>query len=100
MPKQGMAKKLPKRTGSSHAREYRARAWARGERRKDERRKKQEEQHAANVAAGKLPKVRKPKRDNMKYCDRCAIGGPRLIVCGQVCICRAIGADRDSVKAR
>ena len=89
-----MAKKLPKRTGSAHAKEYRSRAWARGERRKDERRKKQEEQHAANVAAGKTPKVRKRKADNMKYCDRCTIGGPRLIVAGQVCICVSIGAGK------
>jgi hypothetical protein len=72
----------------------------RAQQRKDERRRQQEERHAANVAAGTQPKVRKRKADNMKYCDRCAIGGPRLIVCGQVCICRSIRADRDSVRSR
>lgn len=96
MPKQGISKKLPKRTANAHAKEYRSRAWTRGEQRKAERRAENDARHAANVAAGKLPKVRKAKRDNMKYCDRCAIGGPRLIVCGQVCVCVTIGSDRVS----
>lgn len=85
---------------SVKAKELRARSWAAGQTRKEHRRTENAARHEANVAAGKAPKRRKRKADNMKYCDYCAIGGPRLIVCGQVCICKSIGADKESVRAR
>lgn len=91
---QKVGKKLPKRTTSAHAKEYRANAWKTGEARKAERVKEQDNQHAANVAAGKTSKVRRrPRKDNMRLCMRCQT---RIIVAGSVCWCKSIGADLES----
>jgi len=98
---QKMGKSLPKRAGRDHKSHARRQvSYERGKLRKAERIAEQTAREAANRAAGKVPKARKRKRDNMKFCDLCVIGGPRLIVCGQVCICTKIGASREAVKAR
>lgn len=101
MPNQKMGKSLPKRAGRDHpSHKRREKSYATGKERKAQRIADQAAREAANRAAGKEPKRRKPKRDNMKYCDRCTIGGPRLIVAGSVCICTTIGAGRKLVDAR
>lgn len=62
--------------------------------RKAERIAAQEKRHASNVAAGKMPKVRRrPKRDNMRLCTRCHT---RTILAGSVCWCSSL----DTRKAR
>lgn len=87
---QGIAKSLPKRATSAHAKEYRARAWVTGEQRKKLRQAENEKRHAVNVKAGKTPKrqTRKRHADNTRICLRCE---KRRIVAGQVCWCRSIG---------
>lgn len=93
-----ISKNLPKRAMSTRLKEYRKAAWASGEARKKARQADQEKRHAANVAAGKTPKVRiRPRERNMRMCIRCQ---QRLIVAGSVCWCRRIGADIASRRNR
>ena len=42
-------KKLPKRVGNQHRKAKRAESWARGQRRKEERRREQEARHQVNL---------------------------------------------------
>jgi hypothetical protein len=71
---------------------------AAGNARKAARIAAQNERAAKNREAGVPVKVRRrPKRDNMRLCLRCA---KRSIVAGSVCWCKSIGADLESLKNR
>lgn len=90
---QKMAKSLPKRATSTHAKSYREASWKQGRDRKTIRNADADARAAANRAAGKTPKrqTRKPRADNLMICRRCT---KRVIVCGQVCWCQQIGDAR------
>lgn len=62
MPKQKIAKKLPKRTTNDRLKARRAASWARGQERKELRRKAQRLAETRNRAAGTTPweQARKP----------------------------------------
>lgn len=85
-----VAKKLPKRVGNTNARARRERSWRAGEERKRQRQARQDAQHAANVKAGKTPKVRLRPRSsaaNFRKCVKCEV---RRIRIGSVCVCRTL----------
>ena len=84
------------KTANPHRKAARATRWKNGQERKNQRVIEQKEREVANRAAGKTPKVRKRKADNMRVCLRCR---QRVIVAGSVCWCKTIGADIESRRA-
>jgi hypothetical protein len=85
---------VPAKKATEKAAATRARSRARGAERKAERIKAQNERHAANVAAGKTPRHRVRRANNMRMCLRCKY---RMIVAGSVCWCRSIGENKSEM---